>query len=508
MALVLPPNQFALLRHLAGRKEPCTVGEIAEATGVDQSLIAAAAKELDEHGWVKLEETPYEEVTLLEEGKAFLQSGEKLPEIRMYEVLAEEGPLSLPDLAGRLGIDPGDVGKALRFLFSKKLGKKEKGVLAAAGARPNLDDFEDLELLARIHAEERGALRLAPGEGKALGNALSELSARGFVKVRPRVERTVALTGAGRDEIEAGLQTKEEVTQLSPELLAEGGWRDVTFRPYDVTLDSADVFPAKPHPFRRILEEARRAFLNLGFEEIRGPVVESAFWDFDALFQPQDHPAREMQDTFYVNRPGRFSLPAREIVEKVREIHENGGDTGSIGWRYRWDEETARRVVLRTHTTAATVYAVKQNPEPPRKVFLVGRVFRREKIDYKHLPEFFQVDGVVIDEKATLSALLGTLTEFYRQMGFDEVRCRPDFFPYTEPSVGVFVRMKGKSGWFELGGAGVFRPEVTRPFGCKVPVLAWGLGLERIAMQRYGITDIRKLYWSDTRWLEETPLCL
>jgi phenylalanyl-tRNA synthetase alpha chain len=215
-----------------------------------------------------------------------------------------------------------------------------------------------------------------------------------------------------------------------------------------------------------------------------------------------------MQDTFYIDRPPRFGLPEKELVERVKATHENGGDTGSVGWRYDWDEETARRVVLRTHTTAATVYALKENPKPPRKVFLVGRVFRREKTDYKHLPEFHQVDGVIIDDKASLSTLLGTLAEFYRQMGFDDVKFRPDFFPYTEPSVGSFVRMKGRDDWLELGGSGVFRPEVTRPFGCEVPVLAWGLGLERLAMLRYGIEDIRKLYLSDLSWLEETPLCL
>ncbi|MFH1680977.1 MAG: phenylalanine--tRNA ligase subunit alpha [Candidatus Eisenbacteria bacterium] len=507
MSRALSPNQHALLRALAGQDRPLLLPDVAKAAGIDQSLIAAAAREMEGRGWVSVSEEPYEEVAPLEAGRAFLDSGEKLPEIRMAEVLARDGPLPLPDLASRLGLDPTEAGKVLRFLFSKGLARKAGGALEPAGAGGR-SEWDDDALLERIRGADPAVLELAEEEAKRLSGALAELRARDFVKVRTRVRRLLRLTDRGREEIARGIEAKEERNQLDPEMLQSGAWREAVFRPYDVTLDAAEAFPAKEHPMRRIIEETRRAFLHMGFEEVRGPHVESAFWDFDALFQPQDHPAREMQDTFYVNRPARFELPEREIVERVRATHEDGWETGSIGWRYRWDEETARRVVLRTHTTAATVAALREDPRPPRKVFLVGRVFRREKIDYKHLPEFHQVDGIIIDGKATLSALLGTLAEFYRQMGFEGVKFRPDFFPYTEPSVGAFVRLPGREGWFELGGAGIFRPEVTQPFGCEVPVLAWGLGLERLAMMRYGLTDIRKLYWSDIRWLEETPLCL
>ncbi|MBN1824726.1 MAG: phenylalanine--tRNA ligase subunit alpha [Candidatus Eisenbacteria bacterium] len=507
MSTALPPNQCALLRGLEGAEAGAYLPEVAEAAGVDQSLIAAAAVEAEERGWVRVEEEPFEEVSLLDAGRLFLQSGEPLPELRVHRILVEEGPLPVTEIAARLGMAPGEAGKLLRFLFSKKLARKEKGALAP-DPDAAAEGFADAELLERFRGRGEAPLELLGAEAERLREALGDLKAREFVKVRARTRRRLALTGEGRALLKAGVDALDERNQLDPELLVDGAWRKVAFRPYDVTVEAAPVHPAKAHPFRRILEEARRAFLHLGFQEIRGSCVESAFWDFDALFQPQDHPAREMQDTFYVDRPPRFPLPERELVEKVRAIHENGGGTGSIGWRYEWDEETARRVVLRTHTTAATVAALREDPRPPRKVFLVGRVFRREKIDYKHLPEFYQVDGIIVDEKASLSTLLGTLAEFYRQMGFERIRFRPDYFPYTEPSVGVFVRDEERGDWFELGGAGVFRPEVTAPYGCATPVLAWGLGLERLAMRRFGITDIRKLYWSDIRWLEETPLCL
>ncbi len=194
-----------------------------------------------------------------------------------------------------------------------------------------------------------------------------------------------------------------------------------------------------------------------------------------------------------------------ELVEAVRRTHENGGDTGSTGWRYKWDIEKARQLVLRTHTTSASIRALAANPKPPRKVFCIGKTFRREATDQTHLAEFMQIDGIIIDEQATLATLFGTLDAFFKKMGAEEVRFRPSFFPYTEPSAEVFAKM-GKLGWVEMCGSGVFRPEVTRPLGCNVPVLAWGGGVERIAMLRYGLDDIRKLYMADIDWLRQARL--
>ena len=171
----------------------------------------------------------------------------------------------------------------------------------------------------------------------------------------------------------------------------------------------------------------------------------------------------------------------------MKATHEDGWETGSRGWRYSWSGQRAAQVVLRTHMTASSIEAIARNPEPPQKIFSIGKVFRRETVDDKHLPEFFQVDGIIIDEHATLASLLGTLAKFYERMGIPEVRFKPDFFPYTEPSVGVEVMVRGN--WLEMGGAGIFRPEVTQPFGCTAPVLAWGLGLERLAMVRFGVSQ-------------------
>jgi len=315
----------------------------------------------------------------------------------------------------------------------------------------------------------------------------------------------LSLTEAGAKLKAGGIEPAIEVNQLTPEILASGKWRDVVFRKYDPGLAAAPVYPGKEHPLQRVIQEIRQAFFEMGFEEVASPTVDTAFWVFDALFQPQDHPAREMQDTFYVAEPKRGQLPDDKLVEAVARTHENGGDTGSTGWRYKWDIEKARQLVLRTHTTSASIRALAANPKPPRKVFCIGKTFRREATDQTHLAEFMQIDGIIIDEQATLATLFGTLEAFYKKMGAEEVRFRPSFFPYTEPSAEVFAKM-GKLGWVEMCGSGVFRPEVTQPLGCKVPVLAWGGGVELIAMLRFGLDDIRKLYMADIDWLRQAKL--
>jgi len=244
--------------------------------------------------------------------------------------------------------------------------------------------------------------------------------------------------------------------------------------------------------------------LEMGFEEIEGDFVESCFWNMDMLFIPQDHPAREMQDTLYCKIPSKIKIDDKKLVEKIGKVHEDGGSTSSTGWGYKFSKEEAERPLLRTHTTVNTIRYLYNNPEPPCKVFSIGRVFRKENIDSTHLPEFYQIEGIVHEEDANFRQLIGVLKEFYKRMGFEKVRCRPGYFPYTEPSMEVDVFFNNQ--WMELGGSGIFRPEVTEPIGVKHPVLAWGLGLERLAMLKFGLKDIRDLYISDLGWLRKKPL--
>jgi phenylalanyl-tRNA synthetase alpha chain len=515
MTLVrLPEIDYQVLTALGERAEGVGILELAAELQVDQSKVTAACLALRDQGQVEVEETAEKEYRA---GPRAPADG-VLPERKIIEALAALGrPAEITELPGPTGLEAKEVGQALRWLQGKSWATKQGKtlILAEAGAaaqsqRVRGEDERLVEELCGSGSGERPWRDLARllSQEIAVDQALRMLEGRsGLVEEKERTRRRVRLTDAGRAQVAGGIAPRRVVNQLTSELLLSGEWRNVDLRPYDVTLASEPVYPGKEHPLVSVFQQTRRVFLELGFEEIASPYVESSFWDFDALFQPQDHPAREMQDTFYVARPASCDLPEESLVEAVQQTHENGGGTGSVGWRYAWNREIARRPVLRTHTTAATIRALATNPVPPRKVFCVGPVFRRETVDYKHLPVFHQVDGVIIDEKASFASLLGTLSAFYRKMGFARFQFRPGFFPYTEPSVEVFVWAERKRDWVEMGGAGVFRPEVTLPLGCSVPVLAWGLGLERLALFRYELSSIGELYRARLPWLKETPLC-
>jgi phenylalanyl-tRNA synthetase alpha chain len=338
-------------------------------------------------------------------------------------------------------------------------------------------------------------------------DAVSILKGRKLLEVTEKTVRELELTDAGWQLVEKGLEIISEVSQLTPELIVSGKWREIKLRKFDVTVAGPEFYPAKIHPLQQVIQRAREIFLEMGFTEIRGPLVETAFWNFDALFQPQDHPAREMMDTFYLANPKAGGLPKKNVVKAVAKTHENGWLTGSKGWGYKWSPEEAKRLVMRTHTTAETIKHLSKHKKPPIKVFSVDRVYRNEQVTYKNTAEFHQIEGIVVDKSVTLRDLMGTLKAFYARFGLKKVKFWPCYFPYTEPSAEATVYVPKLKRWMELCGMGLFRPEVLAPMGIKYPVLAWGGGLERLAMLELGLDDIRVLYGNRLSWIRRTPLC-
>jgi phenylalanyl-tRNA synthetase alpha chain len=243
----------------------------------------------------------------------------------------------------------------------------------------------------------------------------------------------------------------------------------------------------------------------MGFEEYDGPYVEEEFWNFDLLFQAQDHPAREIHDSYILKKPKKGIIENAELMERVRKTHENGWITGSRGWKYKWNPDITRRLVLRTQTTAVSMRYLNEHKEPPIKMFCISKVFRPDVLDSKHAMEFTQLEGIIGDNKITLRHLLGLLKNFAKTLGLGEVKFRPGYFPFTEPSVESFVKHP-KLGWVEFVGAGMFRPEVLKPLAIKFPVIAWGIGFDRLAMIRLGINDIRELYSKRLDLLREKTL--
>ena len=327
---------------------------------------------------------------------------------------------------------------------------------------------------------------------------------QGMIEEKITTSRSISLTDMGREMIALGIELKEETAQLTVEMLQSGKWKDTEFRKYDVQTFAPSVSPAKKHPLSRLADEIRNIFVQMGFTEIDEEYVQPAFWNMDVLFTPQDHPARDLQDTFYLSHPSTIRIEDEKLVKKVKDIHETGGGTGSTGWGGKWSREKAEQALLRTHTTVNTIKHLSGNKDPPVKVFSLSRIFRNESIDATHLPEFTQIEGIIVDEKGNFDTLISTVKGFYGKMGFDKIRIRPAYFPYTEPSLEVEVFFNGK--WMELGGAGIFRPEVVAPFNVKHPVLAWGFGFERLAMLKWNIKDIRDLYVSDVDLLKKNTI--
>ena len=268
----------------------------------------------------------------------------------------------------------------------------------------------------------------------------------------------------------------------------------------DVEAKVPEIFVARTHPLKDTLDEIREIFVTLGFSEIIGNMTQSSFWNFDALFTPQDHPARELQDTFYLDGITAKKIATPEQIRKVSESHKKN-------WRYSWDINKARKMALRTHTTCVTIKHLAEKKPDEARIFSLGRVFRNEKVSYKHLVEFNQIEGVVVGKDANLRNLMGIQREFYKRIGITKIKFWPTFFPYTEPSLQTMVYNERLGKWIELFGMGIFRPEVTKPLGITKPVLAWGGGIERIAMLKYGLDDVREFYNNNLSWLRSVTKC-
>ncbi len=338
----------------------------------------------------------------------------------------------------------------------------------------------------------------------------SEVSSFEILKKRPNVldikkisNKKYIISNLGVAFFQESSSGIELERKLTAEHLIGGAWRNLKFDQIDVEAPLTLLGYGKKNPLVDFIDEVKEILVGMGFSEIDGNFAQSSFWNFDALFIPQDHSARDMQDTFYLKTMKNIDspLPEYDIIKNVSIVHEKN-------WNYAWDIEASKPYVLRTHTTPVTIqYLAKEKPEQD-KTFLIGRVFRNEKVSFKHLVEFNQVEGIFTGKDANLRQLMAIQTEFYNKLGIKKIKFWPTFFPYTEPSLQSMIYNDKFGKWIELFGMGILRPEVTLPLGIKNPVLAWGGGFERLAMIRFNLDDIRELYNNNLTWLKSVPKCL
>lgn len=430
LTINLTNNEKRVLLALS-KKDRFSPEDLAAASELSTEASMQSAFMLAEKGLCEIKETVTTTYNLTKEGEQYAQIS--LPERQVMNSLKE--PLSLSELKKKF--PPQMVGIALGWLRKKNWVKIEG------------DRIIPVEK-AEVGEDENILTKLRKGPLSDIGEAVKDLIKRNLVEKTEKKSRIIIITSAGKAIAAKGLTIEEEIVQLTPTIITSGSWKNARIRPYDIHTPIKPIYGAKIHPYQRLINEMRQIFLEMGFTEIKGDIVQSSFWNFDALFQPQEHPAREMQDTFHLAT--ECDLP-EEYIKPVKEMHENGGGI-SRGWGGKWSEDVARKQVLRTHTTAVTIKYLADHPDTAVKAFCIDRAYRREAIDPTHTPEFEQLEGVVMDKGVSFKNLLGCLTEFYHRMGFDEVRFRPGYFPYTEPSVEPEVYIESRGKWVELGGAG------------------------------------------------------
>ena len=456
----------------------------------DQAVAVGAGLGLSNLGFVETFESVETLVKLSSEGVNALENG--LLEARLWDWISNSDN---PDMA------------TLQQSFERHEAGPGVGLLKRIGVTLEGGKFstDNPAKVSEIISKRSEFLSSLPAKVESLETEMLEhfKGRRGFIESQDTTTRTWKITVQGSSVTSDLLIEKEMVSEITPELLQSDNWRDAEFRAFDVTLESSTPRTGRSHPMQALIERIRNIFLEMGFSELVEDYVQTAGWNMDALFIPQDHPAREMQDTFYLDNPSKIEL-SDDVMDLWSKIHIDGGDTGSLGWGGKFSKDISQKGLLRTHTTVNTIQYLAENPSKPCRMFTVDRVFRKEAIDRTHLPEFHQIEGIIMEEGANLQMLVTTLKTFYEKMGYPEVRVRPAYFPYTEPSLEIEVKWRGK--WLELGGAGIFRPEVTEPLGINHPVLAWGMGLERLAMLVLGLDDIRQLYISDLEWLRNQPI--
>ncbi len=489
------------IAHLGGKAK---VSQIVATSNLSHAAVMRAALTLSKEKLLQIHEQKQTIAWLTKEGEIYEKNG--LPERCLIESLNSlGGKAKIDKTVKNARLEGQRVPIALGWLLRKgwaTIERKENTLTALKKPQIGIDE-EVMTLIARA---DKGRIVVEELEKKERG-AIATLRKRKLLAVEEKILRTLEISVHGQKLLKKGVAPDEEVSQLTPELIVSKKWRTKKLRKFNVTAPGEPIYPGKIHPLQQIIERARKIFLEMGFTEIRGPLVETAFWNFDALFQPQDHPAREMHDTFYLSVPKAGQLPNKKVVDAVTKTHENGWTTGSKGWGYPWNAAEGRRLVLRTHTTAETIKYLSAQQKPPIKVFSVDRVYRNEQLTYKNTAEFHQIEGIVMDKGATLRDLMGTLKTFYERFGLETVQFWPSYFPYTEPSAQAMVYVPKLHHWIELCGMGMFRPEVLAPMNIKHPVLAWGGGLDRLAMVELGLDDIRLLHGNRLGWIRRTPAC-
>ncbi len=480
--------QRRLLECLHEHNAPATNTEISNLYAVNNSDIIREGKFLSQEGYVTYVQTQFLELTPTEKAHEI----ENLPQYSVLTSLQENPDQLVSDL--RAVIRPKYIGLAFSELKKKglieiyKVDSNTKVRYTPNGSEDIIEKqnkvFQACKNPLNIYDSDYDPLKVEFGRDEQMSLVLY-LQKQKYIQLKDKSSYSLEINDEGRAIVNQEIENLE--TRLTPDMIRTGSWRDVQFREYDPELESVPLHTGRIHPMRQLARYVEQIFRDMGYEYMSGSLVADSFNNFDALFTPQDHPAREMQDTFFLEHPKYCGDIPEDILEKIKETHKNS-------FQYEWDERVAHQNILRTHTTAVTAQYLRDRDDIPLKLFSIGKVFRNEKIDAMHLPEFHQIEGVVVGD-VNLRDLMGHITEFYTRIGLEDITFKKTFNPYTEPSMEIFAHHPGLDKMIEIGNSGMFRPEMLHQFGLgDHRAIAWGLALERLASIVYGVEKIKDLY--------------
>jgi len=457
--------------------EKKTLKALKPGNAMDPGRIAARAKipiDSARRAIAWLEEKKLVETQAEESVEFFLSAEGKrlLPERRLVEAVRSlGGKANLNEVRKKSKLGSGEfnaaIGRAKRMNW---IVFPEKGKIEETGLHRNKSEEERV-----IEMIEKGAF----DEAKHDGFLLKELVERGLVERKESKKALAGITRDGEIALSIALKTKKRDFALG---------------------EVESIHLGKKQPYEQFLEQIRAKLATMGFKEMKAPLIVQEFYNFDVLFQPQNHPARTWTNTYQLKNPKEGDLPDKKKVKAVKDAHEFGARTGSIGWRYQWHESIARKLMPSAHGTSHSARQLIEGVEVPGKYFAIARCYRPDTVDKTHLIEFNQLEGIIAGD-LSFKHLLGMLKQFAEEIAnAKEVKFYPDYYPFTEPSVQLSAKHP-KLGWIEFGGAGLFRPEMLEPLGIKCNVLAWGLGIDRLAMFKLGIDDMRELFSQKLDWL-------
>ncbi len=485
IAASLNKNEKALLIEI--EDSPKFISDIAKATGIDKVALLNSARKLLDYGLVKMITEASVRYTLTESGKTYLKSG--LPEYIIAKELAINAGTTYSTLKSLLKADE----------LSAGIGQLKKAKIITESGSGFVIDKKKAGLI-----DQKNDILETVEKEKDIGedDNLRDLIKRKIIEKTLIQNEKIEINKDGKNVIKSQKFSEQVVDKLTPAIIAD--WKGKEFRRYSLEARPPLPLSGKKHITKQFISQIKDALVSMGFEEMQSSYVESAFWNFDVMMFKQDHPDRDIQDTVYVD-DGSAGLPAG-LLDNVKSVYEKGFIRGkndkSIGYGRRFDPEKSKVIIMRGHTTATTfryIYdKISKNKDSPVKYFSVSKVFRNETADASHLPEFYQIEGIVYDDGLTIASLISFIKEFYARIGINDIRLKPTYNPYTEPSLEIQAFSKSRGVWIEVGNSGVFRPETLQPFGINKNIIAWGFGLERMLAAKLGISDIRSIYGAFT----------